>query len=297
MVRPTTKSMGLLAIPLLLLIQGPVSGAQAAATTIASSTVIHALVSTSGSSTADRTKKGVDVWAFPGDSAALGDSGASWYLTWSPYHTGIATPRGVKFVPMLRSATSVTRAALAEAKRNGPALLTFNEPDLASQANMSVAQALSAWPKLMATHLELASPAVATDAATPGGWLDRFMKGAEHRHFRVNFIAVHWYGSDFTTSAAVAQLKSYLEDVHRRYHLPLWLTEYSLIEFTPAGSVYPSGADQAAFVTASASMLDNLSFVARYAWFALPATDAHLSTGLYVPGPRPTVAGLAFARS
>ncbi len=36
---------------------------------------------------------------------------------------------------------------------------------------MTVAQALSLWPKLMATNLQLASPAVADGAASPGaGW-------------------------------------------------------------------------------------------------------------------------------
>ena len=60
------------------------------------------------------------------------------------------------------------------------------------------------------------------------------MKGVEQRHYRVNFIAIHWYGADFQTGAAVAQLKSYLESVHHRYDLPVWLTEYALIDFTAA---------------------------------------------------------------
>lgn len=246
--------------------------------------------------TAD-TKKGVDVWSFPGVDQALSASGATWYLTWSTDHAGITTRSGVHFVPMVWGAASVTREALAEAERNGPALLTFNEPDLSSQADMSVAQALALWPKLMATGLTLASPAVATGAARPGGWLDQFMRGAAQRHYQVDFIAVHWYGGDFSTGAAVAELRSYLESIHRRYALPVWLTEYSLIDFTPSGSRYPSGAQQAEFVSASARMLDSLSFVARYAWFALPATGSHPSTGLYAPGARPSTAGNAFARS
>ena len=243
------------------------------------------------------SKKGVCVWAFQGVGAALKDSGAAWYLTWSTQHQGVVTPRGAQFVPMVRSAAGVNPAALARAEHAGPELLTFNEPDLASQANMTVTQALSMWPKLEATNLQLASPAVASGAASPGGWLDRFMKGAAQRHYRVNFIAVHWYGADFRTGPAVAQLRSYLESVHRRYKLPVWLTEYALIDFAPAGSVYPTGAQQAAFVTASVRMLDNLGFVLRYAWFALPAPRSGLSSGLYAPGPRATAAGLAFARA
>jgi hypothetical protein len=245
----------------------------------------------------DKTNKGVCLWTFRGVNAALKESGASWYLTWSTAHEGVVTPRGVQFVPMIRSASNVTPASLTQVEHSGRSLLTFNEPDLKSQANMTVAQALSLWPKLMATNLELASPAVATGAATPGGWLDRFMNGVKQRHYRVNFIAVHWYGADFRTGPAVAELKSYLESVHRLYGRPVWLTEFALIGFSSAGSVYPSSAEQAAFVTASVRMLDDLSFVQRYAWFALPAPSSGTSSGLFAPGPRATAAGLAFARS
>lgn len=254
-------------------------------------------VSAASPVSSDESKKGVCVWAFKGVSTALKDSGATWYLTWSTTHDGIVTPRGAQFVPMVRTAADVTPTALAQAERSGPALLTFNEPDLSAQANMTVGDALSLWPRLMATNLQLASPAVATGAPTPGGWLDRFMKGVEQRHYRVNFIAIHWYGADFQAGAAVAQLKSYLESVHRRYDLPIWLTEYALIDFAVASPIYPTGAEQAAFVIASVRMLDSLTFVQRYAWFALPAASSGPSTGLYTPGPRATAVGLAFARA
>ena len=235
------------------------------------------------------------MWAFPGVSAALKESGAAWYLTWSTTHSGVVTPPGSQFVPMVARASSVTVTALAQAERSGQALLTFNEPDLDSQANMSVAEALSIWPKLMATGLQLASPAVATGAATPGGWLDQFMRGVERRHYRVNFIAVHWYGSDFRTGAAVAELRTYLESVHRRYELAGLahrVRPHRLFRHRPDLS---DRREQAAFVTASVRMLDKLAFVKRYAWFALPAPSSGPSTGLYSPGPRATAAGLAFA--
>ena len=245
----------------------------------------------------DESNKGVCVWAFSGVNIALKQSRATWYLTWSTTHHGIVTPRGIQFVPMIRAAANVTSADLAQAEHSGPVLLTFNEPDLKTQANMTVSSALSLWPRLMATKLQLASPAVATGAATPGGWLDRFMQGAKKRHFRVNFIAVHWYGSDFQAGAAVAQLRTYLSSVYRRYGLPVWLTEYALTDFTPTGPIYPTGAQQAAFVTASVRMLDGLGFVRRYAWFALPAPSSGPSTGLFAPGPVETAVGAAFARA
>jgi len=238
-------------------------------------------------------KKGVGAWTFAGVDTALSKSGASWYYTWGTGHQGIKSPRGVQFVPMIWGAGSVTRANLRQVRREGPYLLGFNEPDNGGQSNMTVAQALALWPRLMATHLTLGSPAVAAGAATPGSWLDQFMTGARAARYRVNFITVHWYGADFATGAAVHQLESYLRAIHARYHLPIWLTEFALIRFG-ATTVFPSARRQAAFVTAATSMLQRLRFVQRYGWFALPATAGDGTAGLFRPGAVATRAGRAF---
>jgi RNA polymerase sigma factor (sigma-70 family) len=242
---------------------------------------------------AANAKKGVSAWAFGGVTSALAQSGASWYYTWSSNHAGITSPRGVKFVPMIWGPGSVNAATLRQARRYGHILLGFNEPDLSSQSNMSVSQALRLWPRLMATGMQLGSPAVADDAATPGGWLDRFMRGARARGYRVNFITVHWYGADFATGPAVGQLKGYLQAIHARYHLPIWVTEFALANFGAPES-FPTWREQAAFVTASTSMLEHLSYLQRYAWFALPANATDGTVGLFRSGPAVTRAGRAF---
>jgi hypothetical protein len=180
---------------------------------------------------------------------------------------------------MMWGAKSVTASALAQAKAQGKTLLGFNEPDMGAQSNMSPAQALALWPKLAATKMRLGSPAVATNGATPNAWLDTFMRGAAARHYRVDFITLHWYGSDFDSSRATAQLRQYVQAVYARYHKPIWLTEYALIRFG-ATSVYPSQPQQAAFLKASTTMLASLRGVERYAWFALPATKGS-GTGLF----------------
>ncbi len=237
-------------------------------------------------------KKGVGAWPFPGSRRALAKSGVSWYYTWKVNHPGITTARGVSFVPMIWGARNVTARQLSLARRQGHVLLTFNEPDLPAQSNMTVAEALRLWPKLMATKMRLASPAVAGGGATPGGWLDQFMSGAASRHYRVNFITLHWYGADFATSAAVSQLKSYIQAVWNRYHKPIWLTEFALWKFGP--SVFPSPRGQAAFVRAATAMLQKLPYVWRYAWFALPADGADGTAGLFRPGAVATAAGRAY---
>ncbi|MEH1168719.1 glycoside hydrolase family protein [Micromonospora sp. CPCC 205539] len=237
-------------------------------------------------------RKGVGVWTFDGVSAALASSGASWYYTWDVRHSGVTSPKGTEFVPMIWGAKSVTASNLQQATSNGHSLLGFNEPDMGGQANMSVDQALDLWPQLQATGLPLGSPAVAWGGDRPGEWLDRFMAGVKERGYRVDFIALHWYGGDFTTANAVNQLRSYLQAVHNRYQLPIWLTEFALIDFSN-GVRFPSQAQQAAFLTAATRMLSGLSWLHRYAWFGLPATDKD-QTGLFRSGSTPTAVGRAY---
>ncbi|MGW4467720.1 glycoside hydrolase family protein [Micromonospora sp. NBC_01796] len=238
-------------------------------------------------------KKGVAVWDFNGASQALANSKASWYYTWNTGHSGITTPGGVQFVPMLWGAKSVTPGELAKAKAAGPYLLGFNEPDLAEQSNMTPEAALDLWPQLVATGATLGSPAVAWGGADAGGWLDRFMSGAKARGLRVDFIALHWYGGDFNTTNAVNQLKQYLTAVYNRYKVPIWLTEFALMNFVNGGQRFPTQEQQAAFVTASTKMLAGLPFLQRYAWFGLPATDKDQS-GLFRTGTEATAVGRAF---
>ena len=164
---------------------------------------------------------------------------------------------------------------------------------MSGQANMTPAQALSLWPQLMGTGLKLGSPAVASGGATPGGWLDQFMSGAQARGYRVNFITLHWYGADFATGPAVSQLESYLQAVHARYHKPIWLTEFALANFGGSPQT-PSPRQQAAFLTAAAAMLQRLGYVRRYAWFGLEVTPSDGSMGLFSGAAAATTVGRAF---
>jgi hypothetical protein len=223
-------------------------------------------------------KKGVSAANVSGVTQALGDVRGSWYYTWASNPRGIAAPAGVEFVPMIWGPGSVTRQQLDEAKANGRTLLGFNEPDLPGQASMPVSQALDLWPQLQGTGLRLGAPAVAFGGDRAGGWLDQFMSGAAARGLRVDFIPLHWYGGDFS-AAATDQLRGYLQAVYNRYHRPIWLTEYALIDFSGSTPRYPSQDQQVAFVRNSTAMLQGLSFVERYAWFSLSTQTS--PTGLY----------------
>jgi hypothetical protein len=230
--------------------------------------------------------KGVGVVAGTGVNTDLAASGASWYYNWSATPNGIDTPSGVAFVPMIKGPSNVNTVTLNQVKHEGNYLLGFNEPDVANEANLSVNQALALWPKLEATGMELGSPAVSYGTNKTTSWLGQFMTGARARGYRVNFITVHWYGQHHWTSPAtnVSELKSYLEQTYALYHLPIWITEFSLINFSSARPVYPPQAQEAAFLTAATKMLDGLPFIQRYAWYTLTGAQSGGTTILYSDG-------------
>jgi hypothetical protein len=236
-------------------------------------------------------KKGAAVWDFPAVNAGLKAVGASWYYNWGSNNDRMPAS-GVEFVPMIWGTANATDSTLAQAKREGDTLLGFNEPDMAAQANMTPAKALELWPKLQATGMRLGSPSVAFGAADTGKWLDEFMKGAKQKGYRVDFITLHWYGGDFS-SAAVGQLKGYIQQVYAKYKLPIWLTEFALIRFDGSGAHYPTDAQQVSFINGATDMLQGLSYVERYSWFGLPSTsDSH--TGLYKESGTLTPMGTAY---
>ncbi|WP_051275116.1 glycoside hydrolase family protein [Cellulomonas sp. URHD0024] len=232
-------------------------------------------------------KKGVATWEFTGATAALKDVGVGWYYNWSTSNASMPAPSGVEFVPMIWGASNVTPAALGAP---GSTLLGFNEPDMGGQANMTVDRALELWPQLQATGKRLGSPAVAWGGDRAGGWLDQFMSGAKARGLRVDFITLHWYGSDFGPDA-VDQLQRYVAGVHARYGLPIWVTEYSLINFSGSPK-FPTDDQMTAFIASSTAMFESTPYVERYAWFGLPALEP--GTGLYRDGSTPTPAGVAY---
>jgi hypothetical protein len=249
-------------------------------------------------------KKGVGMWSFSGDTQALAAVDATWFYTWSPNPQGIVPPSSVAFVPMLWGATDVTPDNLGLVSTEGSVLLGFNEPDLASQSNLTPGQALALWPPFVATGMRLGSPAPSSRAADTGSWLDTFMKGAAQQGLRVDFICLHWYGGNFDTSSAVSELETYLSKTHAYYGLPIWLTEFALTNYSGSGPMYPTVDQQAAFATAAVTMLEAAPYVERYAWFSLPPCPVGGGNGgcgtgnttpLALAGGSLTAVGIAYA--
>ena len=161
---------------------------------------------------------------------------------------------------------------------------------------MTVQQALDLWPHLWRPACEsVAQPRprilLCRGAGSKSSWM-------APRHAAIESIScVHWYGEEFEIDGAVERLKNFLQAVHQKFQLPIWLTEYSLIRWSNPPT-YPSWEQQARFASKSIDMLETLPFVKRYAWFSLPPWTKHGSdrTSLYYQDGDLTPVGVAYQK-
>jgi len=242
---------------------------------------------------ATSAKKGIGEYGQPHTANTLMDARVAWYYDWQPTSDVSNPPAGIKFIPMIWGEKNLNTADEAAAKKSGSGiLLTFNEPDNAGQSNMSVAQALAAWPQLEALNMTLGSPAVGNDATNPNGWLAQFMAGAKAAGYRVDFICIHSYQSNFDPEIATLNLVKYLDAVHKMYKLPIWVTEYAMGYWPSSQGVTPPYPIQAAFARVSGPALEKLQYVQRYAWYS--DTPNQPSWSAYYPDGTETPVGAAW---
>lgn len=198
-----------------------------------------------------------------------------WLYTWGPkVREGL--PPDVAFVPMIWTYRGKPEGVLntgRAAKQAGiKELLGFNEPDRSNQANMSVQEALDAWPTLMETGLRLGSPGC---VHPDNEWMKSFMEGVEKQKLRVDFVCVHSYGPP----NAAAFIKR-MHAVHKLYRKPIWITEFAVGDWkakTAADNQHKP--DQILrFMEDLLPKLDRLDFVERYAWFPAKQDSPALGT-------------------
>ena len=202
---------------------------------------------------------------------------ARWFYTWGGDKPD-SVPRGVTFVPMNwgyygnKDDNLVKWLAKVRAQPGVTALLGFNEPDGKDQANLSVDGALEGWPYMMQTGLSLGSPAA---VHADNDWMKSFMRGAEEKHYRVDFICIHWYGGNDPQG-----FLAYLERIHTMYHRPVWVTEFAPADWSGKRGVTPQQA--ASFMRAVLPQMNKLAYVQRYAWYSAGTSDAALgAAGLF----------------
>jgi hypothetical protein len=211
---------------------------------------LWAMALPASAATAKSKKKG---WA--GSSPEMHRKfGASWFYGWAGNGTGAP---GVEFVPMINNGKAIQGDPLVSTPDPITALLGYNEPERASQGNLSVDEAIVQWPRLVelaaSRNLRIGSPAPSSDK---GGmeWLAAFMDKAKKAQLKIDFVALHWYrGRD------AAAFASWLDEIHRKYHRPLWITEFNGWAGTPQ--------ENETFLRAALRTLERETSVERYAYF------------------------------
>jgi autotransporter-associated beta strand protein len=202
---------------------------------------------------------------------------SGWYYRWSPDKPNLAKPFDAQFVPMIWGGSQANNSTINKIKGYGDTqwVLGFNEPERTDQANLSVAQAISAWQTMSTgfagTGIKLVSPAVADTGGATGGqaWLSSFMSQANTLGLQVDAVAFHWYGVS-TPNDPVGAANSFISRVdsyHNTYNKPVWITEFAIHDWGNAYTDQQIADANRIFLDNVIPRLDSRSYVAGYSWY------------------------------
>ncbi|KAJ6149575.1 hypothetical protein N7471_000774 [Penicillium samsonianum] len=200
--------------------------------------------------------------------SALTSAGSiSWAYNWGGSVSG-SLPTNVEFVPMLWGPNFFGGwvTAIESALSSGSSyILGFNEPDMASQANMSPSDAASYYMTYITPYsgqAKLISPSVTSSTDTGAGlsWFESFIGSCSS--CGISGLAVHWYGN---TADEFKSFVTQAVDTASKYNLSeVWITEFAL-NADMNGAMDASAT--AAFLNEVIPWLDSQTGVARYSYF------------------------------
>ncbi len=195
----------------------------------------------------------------------------SWAYNWGQYDD---SGTNLEFCPMLWGlkldfAQTWPGNAQKAIDAGSKCLLSFNEPDLGEQANLSPQVAAQKHIELMNPFKGKAligSPAITNSGAANQGidWLKQWFTACGG-NCAVDFVNIHIYGVDTTT------FLTHLRDVHTAFNLPVWITEFA---FNGSDDQINS---QLETVISQIETNPTYSFVDRYSYFMV--SDGHLVQG------------------
>jgi hypothetical protein len=205
-----------------------------------------------------------------------------WNYSWGPQRIQ-QQPNNIEFVPMIWGGNNadhvkdVVSTYIAPEIKNGNVkrVLGFNEPDSNVQSNMNVSIALDRWKEFEALNVPLVSPSCAHPDQE---WMKSFMKSADRKCKRIDWVGVHWYGTDFKS------FKSAMTKYHDLYDRPILVTEFALADWTAkkVSDNKISKADTLKFMKEALYWLETQSWIVGYAWFSFEATHpAGTNSALY----------------
>ena len=210
-----------------------------------------------------------------------------WNYSWGSSRVD-TQPENIEFIPMTWGAWGkdgfaktlqrdvVPQIQLGKVKR----LLGFNEPDKKEQANMPYTEAIKYWPMLEQLGIPLCSPACANplsdvDDSTQGvrgTWMRDFMREADKRNYRMDYIGVHWYGGTSPRSFKERMIEVY-EAYGRR---PLLISEFAVADWGAKSIEQNSHSKESVlkFMKDVLPWMEKQNWIAGYAWFSFGINEA-----------------------
>jgi O-glycosyl hydrolase len=202
--------------------------------------------------------------------------GVSWWYSWSPTPNpavprDYATKYTMDFYPMLWNGNFNESEVVAFLKANPGIkyMLVMNEPNLASQADLTPQQTALIWPGYESisaqTGVKIVGPAITWGTMTgyedPVAWLDAFYAAYQSanggRNPQIDYLAFHWY--DYGLSSQLDRLD--------KYDKSIWVTEFANWHNQNDGSQITTLAEQQAQMTDMVATCETRTDVFRYAWF------------------------------
>jgi hypothetical protein len=189
---------------------------------------------------------------------------------------------GTEFIPMCHGPTKGSSqewlANVEKAvKKGSKAVMGFNEPDHAEQANLSPAAACSAWKEYMnpiaSSHpdVTIIGPSVTNSGQSNMGlaWLSQFHEVCSDAV--VHATNIHFY--DIYEPATIDRFKAHVEKAAKTYGKPVWVTEFGL---NPGSATQEQAAS---FLKQAMEYLDASEKCQGYSWFMVGTGENQLNSG------------------
>lgn len=227
------------------------------------------------------SKKGLAMGGDMSETVVLNKLNLSWYYNWATPAFNNDIDAGVDHVPMMWGAGEDSIEAIQGITEDSNYILGFNEPDIASQANMTVEEGVAAWPYVYNTGKRTVSPA-SYNPNGPSEWVTNFLEGIAVEDMGCDSIALHCYGPRMDVGSVLGAVDS----AWAKYQKPIWITEISVVGRKDIPSMDHSYEKEGeiekmiAYVEELVAELDKREYVERYAWFPYNIQSANEIDGL-----------------